>query len=83
MQVPDFPLAVHVFAPGVGPGPGVAVSDGTGRVGLSLGVTSAQVKQSGSPIGFDVRLSRTCQYLMSLLFGRKDWDMVSGDLRQE
>ena len=59
MQVPDFPLAVHVFTPGVsegvGPGPGVAVSEGTGRVGLSLGVTSAQVKQSGSPIGFDAR----------------------------
>ena len=70
IQVPDFPLAVHVFAPGVlegvDPGPGVAVSDGTGRVGLSLGVTSAQVKHSGSPIGFDARLSRTCQYLLSL-----------------
>lgn len=67
MQVPDLPLAVHVSAPGlpegVGPGPGVAVFDGAGRVGLSLGVTSAHVKQSGSPIGFDARLFRIYQFL--------------------
>ena len=65
MQVPDFPLAVHVFAPGVGPGPGVAVLVGSGRVGLSLGLTSAQVKHSGSPIGFDARLLRICQFFSS------------------
>lgn len=54
MQVPDLPLAVHVFTPGppegVGPGPSFDVADEAGRLDTPLGATSAHFKQSGSPI---------------------------------